>query len=364
MRIPELAALAARLLLAFVFLLAGATKLVDPVGLRQTWNSFGLPAVFARPMILLLPLAELAVAVLLVPAPLAWYGAWGAGALLVVFLLAMGIALALGRKPDCRCFGRVHAAPVGWGTMARDGALAGCAGWLIERGPLNSGPGLWAWLSTLNSDGRKAALISASVVAFVFFRMVDRSRPQSQPIEVEEAAEEEEEDDRPEPPRRSAPARRPRPAEPPELPPSTAKGVGLAIGTPAPAFELPAMTGERRSLAALREQGRDILLVFSSPFCTPCTALAPKLARWAREAEPLLEIFIVSRGHPRDNAAKLKEFDPSRVLLQRNFEISDAYDCNATPTGVVVGADGLIRTELAVGRDAIQQLVAPYSKRA
>jgi peroxiredoxin len=376
LRVTEFGLLAGRLLLAFVFLLAGSTKLVDPVGLRQTWREFGLPAALARPMILLLPLLELTVAVLLIPSVLAWYGACGALALLVVFVLAIGLAMARGRKPDCRCFGRVHSAPVGWQTLLRDGLLAACAGWLVWRGPFHSGPEVWVWVSTLNTDERKVVFLAALLATFFYFRLLNRARPQSQPIESLAASDSEEEDfwaDDPAPARATeerqpAPVRRPpRPAAPPAEEPAPshpgAQGIGLPVGTPAPEFQLPGINGEKRSLQSLRAQGKDLLLVFSSPYCEPCHALAPKLGRWAREMEGTLNVFLVSRGTVRDNLAKLKEFDPSRILLQRDFEVSEAYDCNATPTAVVVGADGLIRSELAVGRETIQQLMASLTNK-
>lgn len=373
LRVTEFGLLAARLLLAFVFLLAGSTKLVDPVGLRQTWREFGLPVALARPTILLLPLLEIAVAVLLIPSALAWYGACGALALLVLFLLAIGLAMARGRKPDCRCFGRVHSAPVGWQTLARDGILAACAGWLVRRGPSHSGPEVWAWVSTLNSDERKVVFLVGLLVIFFYFRLLKPARPQSQPIESLLGSDSEEEDfwaDDPTPvpaaaERQPAPARRRVPvpaASPAEEAPAHpgAQGIGLPVGSPAPEFELPGINGEKRSLQSLRAQGKDLLLVFSSPYCEPCHALAPKLGRWSREMEGTLNVYLVSRGTVRDNLAKLKEFDPSRILLQRDFEVSEAYDCNATPTAVVIGADGLIRSELAVGRETIQQLLASW----
>lgn len=376
MRVTELGLLAARLLLAFIFLLAGSTKLVDPVGLRQTWREFGLPLPLARPMLLLLPLAEVAVAVLLIPAVWAWYGACGALALLVTFVLAIGFAMARGRKPDCRCFGRVHSAPVGWQTLARDGALAAGAGWLVSRGPFHSGPEVWAWVTTLNGDERRVVFLVGLLATFCYFRLLNKARPQSQPIESLSASDTEDEDfweERPEPVRPAALRQSPhqaRAASAPAAPPteeasahSGPQGVGLPPGSPAPEFELPTINGQRRSLRSLCADGKDLLLVFSSPYCEPCHALAPKLARWTREMEATLNVVLLSRGTVRDNLAKLKDLDPSRILLQRDFEVSEAYDCNATPTAVVVGADGLIRTELAVGRETIQQLLTSWAKK-
>ena len=60
--------LAARLLLAAVFAVAGVAKLVDLAGSRRAMRDFGLPDRLAAPLGTLLPLAELAAAVALVPA--------------------------------------------------------------------------------------------------------------------------------------------------------------------------------------------------------------------------------------------------------------------------------------------------------
>ena len=103
--------LIARLLLALVFVVAGAAKLADPKGSRQAIIDFGVPAALATPFGILLPLAELAVAVALIPASTAWWGAVGALVLLCVFVVGIGNSLARGRKPDCHCFGLLRTLP-------------------------------------------------------------------------------------------------------------------------------------------------------------------------------------------------------------------------------------------------------------
>ena len=132
--------------------------------------------------------------------------------------------------------------------------------------------------------------------------------------------------------------------------------VGLPIGTPAPEFELPGLDGEKHSLRSLRELG-DVLLVFSSPFCESCEALTSNLVRWTGEKEGLPNVVLVNVGTARDNLAKLTGFDTARVLLQPRFDVAEMYDCGATPAAVIVGADGLIRSGLAVGGPAVRELV-------
>jgi peroxiredoxin len=358
----DLSLLADRLLLAAVFLLAGATKLVDPVGTGRALRDFGLPSALARPMVLLLPALELLVAAALVPASSAWYGAWGALALLTVFVIAIGVAIGRGRKPNCHCFGQLDAAPVGWWTFVRNAVLAACAGWLASRGRGQSGPALWAWLVALDSHGRKVAVVFGLVAGFLFLRQVDRSRPLDESIESASPIDDEEE---PEEAPAPVPRRRPAPAPTPYSAParSAPMGIGLPIGTLAPEFELPGITGEKRSLQSLRAQGKDVLLIFSSPFCESCEALVSQLAGWMREMEGLPNIVLVNVGTAQDNLAKLKEFDASRILLQPNFDVAEMYDCGTTPTAVLVGADGLIRSLLATGGPAIKELLSSCAKR-
>jgi peroxiredoxin/TRAP-type C4-dicarboxylate transport system permease small subunit len=358
LRIADITLLAVRLLLAAVFLLAGATKLVDPVGLRKALRDFGAQAALARPMVPLLPMLELAVAAALLPTGLAWYGAWGALALLTVFLIAVGIAMLRGRHPDCHCFGQLHSAPAGWSTLIRNTVLAACAAWMIWMGRRHAEPDLWAWLVSLDSRERRVAIVVACVAAFCFFYVLDRARPrnkstQSPPLPAPEDEEVRE-------------VRKARPAPVSRKPPAPARivpmGIGLPIGTPAPEFELPTITGEKRTLRSLREGGNDLLLVFSSPFCDSCVALTAKLLRSMHEMEGLPSVVLLSCGTAQDNLAKMRGFEASRVLLQRDFEVSEAYDCCSTPSAVLVGADGLIRSSLAMGGEAIEQLLSSSAK--
>jgi hypothetical protein len=334
--------LAARLLLTLVFLLAAATKLVNPEAFRKVLPDFGVPRLLVRPFALLLPIFELTLAAALLPSALSWYGAWGALALLSIFTLAAGIAKWRGRTPDCNCFGQLHSAPIGFFTVFRNGALALCALLVAAEVRTHPRPEIWTLLAGLHGDERKAAIVGVCAVAFYLFYIVDNARPE-----------------RPVPP--------PKPDGPP-IPAASNKppamGIGLPIGTPAPDFELATVTGAQRGLQSLRAGGRDVVLIFSSPYCDPCAALALELVRWTKEIPGLPEIVLISRGTAKDNLTKLKAFDPSRVLLQREFEISEAYDCNSTPSAVLIGADGLIRSLLATGGDAIRELLSSSKKES
>jgi peroxiredoxin/uncharacterized membrane protein YphA (DoxX/SURF4 family) len=360
--------LAVRLFLAGVFLLAGATKLVDPASSRLALRDFGLPSVLARPIAPLLPCLELATSGALVLSSLAWYGAWGALALLTMFMGAIAIAIVRGRRPNCHCFGRLQSAPVSWRTVLRNVVLSAMAGWLVSRGPGQSGPEVWTWFTALDSHGRNVALVLGIVAGLLFLRQVDRSRPQPESIDWSFPLDDDDEEPAAE---RSKPAPK-RPAAPPAVEARPAAedvqparrhplSVGLPIGTPAPEFELPAIDGQTHSLQSLRELG-DVLLVFSSPFCESCQTLTSNLVRWIHEMKGLPNVVLINVGTAKQNLAKLAGFDASRVLLQPEFEVAEMYDCGVTPAAVLVGADGVIRSALAVGGPAIGELVSSCAK--
>jgi peroxiredoxin len=246
--------------------------------------------------------------------------------------------------------------------------LALCAGWLVSRGRRPLGPDLWAWYFTLGVEGRKVAAVAACAVGFLFIRLLLRSRPRSAAVESQPESQwpiavddPEEEEQRP----AASPAQRTAPSpQPPEPAARNPMGIGLPIGTPAPEFELPGINGEMRSSQSLRKQGRDVLLVFTSPFCKACETLPSNLVRWAREVEQFPNIVLISRGTAEGNRLKLKEFGTAQVLLQREFEVAAMYDCISTPSAVLVGADGMIRSELVNGGPAIKDLLAAWPSSA
>src|SRR5205823_612597 len=131
--------LAARLVLAVVFGVAGLAKLRDRAGSREALIGFGVPAGLSRALAVLLPLAGVAVAVALVPLASAWWAAVAGLVLLAAFVAAIGLNLARGRRPDCHCFGQLYSKPVGAETLVRNAVLAAVAAFVVWAGPSDSG---------------------------------------------------------------------------------------------------------------------------------------------------------------------------------------------------------------------------------
>src|SRR5262249_6071948 len=138
-----------RLVLALIFVVAGLAKLADLAGSRQALRDFGVPTRLANPFGLLLPLAELTVSVALLPTLTAWWGALGALALLLFFMVGISYNLARGRRPDCHCFGQLHSAPAGWPTLTRNVVLAAGAGSIVWLRPYYADPNMLGWFSAL-----------------------------------------------------------------------------------------------------------------------------------------------------------------------------------------------------------------------
>ena len=98
---------------------------------------------------MLIPIAELTVAVLLFPTATAWWAGVLSLTLLGAFVSGIGVNLARGRRPDCHCFGQLHSEPIGAGTLVRNGVLAALAALLVWQGPERVGPSTVAWLGHL-----------------------------------------------------------------------------------------------------------------------------------------------------------------------------------------------------------------------
>src|SRR5258708_5719508 len=163
----SLVLLFARFLLAVIFVVAGLAKLADRAGSQKALQDFGLPAALAQPLGLLLPLAELAVAVALLLPVTDWWGALGALLLLFLFVGGISYNLARGRTPDCHCFGQLHSAPAGWPTLIRNLVLAAVAGLVVGFQQQYAAPDVLGWFGALALAQRIELLVAVVVVALL-----------------------------------------------------------------------------------------------------------------------------------------------------------------------------------------------------
>jgi uncharacterized membrane protein YphA (DoxX/SURF4 family)/peroxiredoxin len=332
-----------RLTLAAVFATAGVAKLADPAGAQKAIADFGLPAALAPSLAIAVPLAELTTAALLLPAITAWWGALAALALLLAFAAGIVANLAQGHKPNCHCFGQLHSEPVSWRTLARNGALMALAALVVWAGSENVGPSAVTWLGDIASWQTTGLIFTAAFIAAQSWFLIELFRQQGRLLLRIDALEE-------------ALVNRGLTVSTPqdEAKPFQA---GLSAGTPAPTFDLPDLAGERVTLEHLRAAGHPLLLVFTDPGCGPCVALAPDLVRWHALHQGTLTFATVSRGTAEQNRAKFGAAAALPVLLQEDREVAAAYLAHGTPAAVVIHSDGTIGSGLAMGAEAIRNLV-------
>ncbi len=337
------AVLGARLALAAMFAFAGVAKLRDPGGTASMLQDFGAPQLAARPFARALPLVELAVALALVPYATAFWGSLAALCLLAAFTAAIGANLLLGRKPECRCFGAVAAAPIGAWTLGRNAVLLAVAAAIGFALPATSDGVVYATLR-VELGWAIATCVLLTLLSLQTFLMVQILRQQGRMLlrleQIEGA-------DLPLDLDRFAPQ---------------APQAGLPIGSPAPDFALPSIDarddGAAVTLQALRTGGKRVALFFAHPACGPCGALVPQIAAWQRDLASALTVAVISEGTAGENRRLFAEHGMRNVLIQTEHEVSDAYRSWGTPAAVIVEADGTLASGVAAGADAIRELIA------
>ena len=340
-----------RFLLAAVLLTAGVAKLVDHDGSRKAMRGFGVPEVLAGPLSWILVLAELSLAVALVPWISFRFGAIGAFALFLLFSIAIGVSVAKGKKTNCHCFGQLHSAPIGWKTIARNVGLTILAAILVLQRETAISSDFDLWMSSLTNPQRIIFAVSSAgaillvVVLFLLLKILNQQK--------ELLAQIEEAHDR---------------LDGTLLPQSTKHRdiafptSGLPIGAPAPAFALSDLNGQQYSLNDLLSAGKPVLLLFVSPNCGPCETLLPEVTKWQTEYADRLQIVLMSGGSEKENRAKYSDKNINTLLLRQDSEVDKAYEAQWTPTAVLVGANGTIASKLAAGSDSIKSLVAESVK--
>jgi thiol-disulfide isomerase/thioredoxin len=320
-----------QLLLAGVFGLAGGAKLFDLQGSRRAIADFGVPKRAASVAGSLLPFVELATAVALLFHPTARWGASIALLLLVAFSLGIANAMLRGRAPDCHCFGQVHSAPAGPGTLARNLGLAGLAGIVVGHGPA---PAIDDWVAARSAAelvAIGAALITLALAALAVRRWSESHKPRRAPAYAPPTAPD---------PRRAA----------------------LPVGTVAPNFALQDLWGETHTLESLRARGRPVVLQFVDPTCAPCRQLVPLLARWQATLSERVTIAVVTTTD--EDRSRWEEQGITDVLVDRSSEAFRAFRVPSTPKAIGVEVDGRIAAAPAGGLHMPEVLIRLLIRRA
>ena len=120
----------------------------------------------------------------------------------------------------------------------------------------------------------------------------------------------------------------------------------VAGGSAAPAFELVTLGGEAYSHETLK--GRPVLLVFWAPWCRVCQTELPLLGEFYRQGKPpALRILSIGFADSRANVETFVKTKPHDFVFPTAYDeerwVARAFKINATPTYVLLNAEGQVR---------------------
>jgi thiol-disulfide isomerase/thioredoxin len=116
-----------------------------------------------------------------------------------------------------------------------------------------------------------------------------------------------------------------------------------APSVPAPDFQLKTLDGDTYSKTSL--QGRPTLLVFWAPWCRYCQMELPILGKFYQGNKPdQLQVFTIGFSDTRAHVEEYVTSNPDTFVFPTAYdqdnEVAQAFGVNATPTFVVMDAQG------------------------
>jgi peroxiredoxin len=328
-----------RIVLAAVFGFAGALKLLSLREFRETLSSFRVPLLFVPSTAIAIPLLELVITAGLLWPATAWRTSIAASVLLLLFTLVLVINLIRGRRPKCRCFGKLQSSPIDWTSVGINCIWLALSAELVLAGPQRASQGLSATRELREGMAFGFVLLAALAggVAFAIWLCLQVLRQNGRVLSRLEALE-----------REMATIK--------SFMGNIVSRAGLPIGSRAPSFQLSTVSGETVTLEDLLASERSSLLVFVDPDCSPCQSLMADFERWEHELGEKLTLALVSRGKAAENRRKFG-FDHRRVLLQTKSEVAELYQCSGTPAAVLISPAGYVQSDLGIGTEGIKKLV-------
>lgn len=317
----ELIAFLIRAVMAAVFAVAAIAKIAGYSSSQRSLEEFGVRPELSKVLATVLPVAELAVAVLLLVPRVATIGALAALALVCAFTTVILYNLILGRRPECNCFGQIHSSRIGSATLIRNALLA-----------------IAAMFLTIPAFGITANIWIIIVFTIVLILTLLARALASQRNILERIADIDERSDN-------------RVASAKSLPDS------LPLGSPAPDFSLQKIDGGQVTLKDILAAGRTSILIFLSNNCGPCIALMPSISRWHGNHRSETHLVVIGKSSEDGFRKRLGKLNADWILLDRENKISKDYRATMSPAAVLIRPDGSIGSAVAFGETAITSLV-------
>ncbi len=329
----EVATLIARVVLAVILIVAGATKIANRPRARQSLIEFGVRQSWIPSLIWLLPVSEVMTALALIWTRTSWSGSIAALCLFLVFSGGIAYNLALGNRPECNCFGQLGSTRVGPRTIARNTLLAFVAAALV----VQPTPAMVA-LSPLELRFLLVVvLVLGAALATLFALTIEVVRRHDQLASRLEDLQDFLSSDTFQPP-----------SSPPEM-----SNQHLPIGAPAPDFNLPGLDGHQITLKELIEPDKPLLIFFLSSDCGPCSALIPEIDLWRHELNRRFNFLVISKG----SIDSIRSKFAVPVLLDEVGAVAIEYRAKWTPAAVLVTGHGAIGSQMAFGNQQIRALL-------
>ncbi len=129
----------------------------------------------------------------------------------------------------------------------------------------------------------------------------------------------------------------------------------LRSGDRLPAIRIPRLDGQM--LTEERFLGQRLLLILFDPLCAPCVDLLPDLAGINGDSSRPEVIMITRRDPELTRELTLEHTMTYPIAVQDHWEISRQLGVVAVPAACVVGPDGYLESEIAVGQQSVLALL-------
>ncbi len=117
---------------------------------------------------------------------------------------------------------------------------------------------------------------------------------------------------------------------------------GVAVGDPAPRFDLLSLSGLPVRVGDMDKQGRDTLVFFLSPRCPMCKSLIPIVKSIAREESETLRVVLASDGDEALQHEMIRNEKLEAFPLVLSSDLGIAYAVSKLPYAVLIAADGTV----------------------
>jgi thioredoxin-related protein/uncharacterized membrane protein YphA (DoxX/SURF4 family) len=324
-----------RIFLFLVFVIAGLGKLFDIEGGKKSLNQMGFSARQAAIIGIILPFAELMVAISFLPKQTALLAAISSLILLLGFSVFTAYQIKKGKNADCHCFGALHSEPISPKVIYRNLLLSIPAIFLVLQPHKTSNIDLLMLSLEQSIILIFASLMSLLLVLIANFlnEIVKKQNEMIRRIELLSLSDQ---------------TAHEHPAEIGLTNPTE----GLPIGSPVPYFKATNAGGQ--DIESTNLFNKPTILLFVQPSCEACSLLLPEVEAWYQEVRDRFNLYIISTGDIEENISK---YGKENLILQKGTEISDAFKSRWTPTAVFISHKGRIGSALAAGDKAIKNLL-------